>query len=108
MRTGCCTNRHNLWRWLLVPPRTAAAREAKVQAFIGLYNYCRRDQFGTCQINVLFELSGHGSERKQYINLVMKRILDQRVLFSLQLSVSGRERNKNLQLDTRDSPETQT
>ena len=69
MRTGCCTSQHNLWRWLLVPPRTAAAREAKVQAFIGLYNYCRRDQFGTCQINVLFELSGHGSERKQYINL---------------------------------------
>ena len=71
MHTGCCTSRHNLWRGLLIPLRTAAAREAKVQAFIGLYNYCRRDQFGTCQINVLFELSGHGSERKQYINLVI-------------------------------------
>ena len=99
MRTGCCTSQHNLWRWLLVPPRTAAAREAKVQAFIGLYNYCRRDQFGTCQINVLFELSGHGSERKQYINLVKKRILDQR---TLQTSRPEIRESRNLQLDTRE------
>jgi len=65
VRTVCCTNRHNFvdLHGHQVPPRTAAAREAKPQTqqprtLIRLYYF--RDQFWTCQINVLFELCGQG------------------------------------------------